>query len=374
MPDLDFSLLRRWPDVEAPDLVAVDATDHFVLGEAREAVAAHPQDVVVIGDHHGALTLGAVVELGARGVRVHQDALTGERALDANAERLNVARSWTHHALDSSLLEGARVVLLQLPRSLDALDEIAGTIARHAHPDVVVVAGGRVKHMTLTMNDVLRTHFGTVVPSLARRKSRLLVATGPVQEAVAVSWPRRAFDEETGLTVVAHGAAFAGSRVDIGTRQLLAVLDQAVPTAVDVVDLGCGTGVLAAAIARERPSVRVVATDQSAVAVASAAATAETNGVADRVSVVRADSGDALPEASADLVLLNPPFHAGAAVVDDLAWSMFTAAARLLRPGGELWVVFNSHLGHRPALERLVGPSRQVSRSPKFTVVAATRR
>jgi 16S rRNA (guanine1207-N2)-methyltransferase len=374
VPDLDFSLLRRWPDVETPELVAVDATDHFVLDEAKEAVVAHPHDVVVIGDHHGALTLGTVVEHGARGVRVHQDALTGERALDANAERLGVEPAWTHHDLDVSLVQGARVVLLQLPRSLDALDEIAGLIARHAHPDVVVVAGGRVKHMTLTMNDVLRTHFSSVVPSLARRKSRLLVSTGPLQEAVAASWPRRALDEATGLTVVAHGAAFAGSRVDIGTRQLVAVLDQAVPDAVDVVDLGCGTGVLAAAVARARASVRVVATDHSAVAVASAAATAEANGVADRVSVVRADSGDALPEASADLVLLNPPFHSGAAVVDDLAWSLFAAAARLLRPGGEVWVVFNSHLGHRAALERFVGPTRQVSRSPKFTVVAATRR
>ena len=370
----DFDDLRRYPDVEADNLFAYDPSDRLILAEAADALAGStPGQVAVIGDNYGALTLGAAAAHGLTGIRVQQDALSGEYALGYNAHALGLGEVYANHALDEALLTGATVVLLQLPRSLDALDEIAAAIARHAHPDVVVVAGGRVKHMTLTMNDVLRTHFGTVVPSLARRKSRLLVATGPLQEAVAESWPRRAVDEATGLTVVAHGAAFAGSRVDIGTRQLLAVLDQAVPTAVDVVDLGCGTGVLAAAIARERPSVRVVATDQSAVAVASAVATAEANGVADRVSVVRADSGDALPEASADLVLLNPPFHAGAAVVDDLAWSMFAAAARLLRPGGELWVVFNSHLGHRAALERLVGPTRQVSRSPKFTVVAAIR-
>jgi len=73
-------------------------------------------------------------------------------------------------------------------------------------------------------------------------------------------------------------------------------------------------------------------------------------------------------------VLLNPPFHVGAAVHTGLAERLVGAAARLLRPGGELWTVYNSHLGYRPALERVVGPTRQVSRTPKFTVTASRRR
>jgi len=42
-------------------------------------------------------------------------------------------------------------------------------------------------------------------------------------------------------------------------------------------------------------------------------------------------------------------------------------------PGGELWCVWNSHLRYRSLLERLVGPTRQVARNPKFTVTASTR-
>ena len=48
--------------------------------------------------------------------------------------------------------------------------------------------------------------------------------------------------------------------------------------------------------------------------------------------------------------------------------------ARVLRPGGELWTVWNSHLGYRPQLERIVGPTRQIARGTKFTVTASTRR
>ncbi|GAB2977313.1 class I SAM-dependent methyltransferase [Frigoribacterium salinisoli] len=374
---LDLDDLRRAPDVEAPNLFAVDATDRLVLDEAQEAVRAHPADVAVLGDHHGALTLGAIDHLGAVRPRVHQDTLVGERALARNAERLlggaAPGTAWTQHDLDPSLVAGARVVLLQLPRSLDALDELASLVAAHAHPEVVLVAGGRVKHLTTGMNDVLARSFGEVRASLARQKSRALHAAGP-RPGVVVEWPRQARHDDLGLTVVAHGAAFAGTAIDIGTRALLAVLGGALPAARDVVDLGCGTGVLATSVALQRQEARVTATDQSAAAVASARATAVANGVAGRVAVVRADAGDALPDGSADLVLLNPPFHVGAAVHTGLAERLFAAAARLLRPGGELWTVYNSHLGYRPTLERVVGPTRQVSRTPKFTVTASARR
>ncbi|MBC7291875.1 MAG: methyltransferase, partial [Actinotalea sp.] len=74
-----------------------------------------------------------------------------------------------------------------------------------------------------------------------------------------------------------------------------------------------------------------------------------------------------------DLVVLNPPFHAGASVHTGLAQHLMAEAGRVLRPGGELWAVWNSHLRYRPTLERLVGPTRQVHRTPKFTVTASTR-
>jgi 16S rRNA (guanine1207-N2)-methyltransferase len=367
--------LRRTPDLEAPNLHAVDASDRLILDEAASLLAeATGPDVVVIGDHHGALTLGAITRHGLSGVRTHQDRLLGERALHANAARLGVA-GFTSYGLTPELVADARVVLLQLPRSLDALDEIAALVAEHADPEVVVVAGGRVKHMTTAMNDVLARRLADVHARLARQKSRVLVASvpRPADRRPAPRWPERRAHPDLGLTVCAHGGAFAGTGIDIGTRALLAHLD-AVPTDVaSAVDLGCGTGVLAVLLARARPGLTVTATDESAAAVASARETVAANGLADRVVVVRADGAESVPDASADVVLLNPPFHVGAAVHAGIAHALFADAARVLRPGGELWAVWNSHLRYRPALERVVGPTRQVSRDPKFTVTVSTR-
>ena len=367
--------LRRHPDLEAPNLHAVDATDRLILDDAASALTvAVGADVVVIGDHHGALTLGAIARHGLSGVRSHHDRLLGERALHANAERLGLG-GFTSLGLVPDLVAAARLVLLQLPRSLDALDEIAGLVAAHADPDVLVVAGGRVKHMTTAMNDVLGRYFGDVQARLARQKSRVLVASGPrpADERPASTWPRREDHPELGLTVCAHGGAFAGTGIDIGTRALLQHLDAMPTDGTSALDLGCGTGVLAVLLARANDALMVTATDESAAAVASARATVAANGLEDRVVVVRADGADVVPDASVDLVVLNPPFHVGAAVHAGIARSLFAEAARVLRPGGELWAVWNSHLRYRSTLERVVGPTRQVARDPKFTVTASTR-
>ncbi|WP_150306640.1 class I SAM-dependent methyltransferase [Planctomonas psychrotolerans] len=370
MPEFPFDALRRYPDVEADNLYAVDASDRLILDEAADDLAsAGTGEVVVIGDHYGALTLGAIALHGATDVRVHQDPLSGELALAHNATATGLDGSHTNHDLDESLLTGARVVLMQLPRSLAALDDISAAIARYAAPDVTVVAGGRQKHMSVAMNEVLGRHFTDVRATLGRQKSRVIVSRIP-HPADAGS-ARREYHRDLGLWVCAYGAAFAGTKVDIGTRYLLGFLPQMKPDAVTAVDLGCGTGILATALARARPGLAILATDESAAAVASARATADANDVA--ITVLRDDGLSAQPAACADLVLLNPPFHIGSAVEPGIALKLFDEAARVLKPGGELWTVFNSHLSYRAALTRSVGPTRQVGRNAKFTVTASTR-
>ncbi|MGI0520138.1 SAM-dependent methyltransferase, partial [Microbacterium maritypicum] len=159
MPEFPYSRLRRWPDVEADNLQAYDATD-LLLVERALALDAPGSETVVIGDEYGAITL-ALTAAGRRGIRVHQDLATGRRALSRNAEELGLA-GFTAHELDAELLAGAKVVLLQLPKALAELEEITDAVVRWAASDVVLIAGGRVKHMTLTQNEVLGHRFAQV--------------------------------------------------------------------------------------------------------------------------------------------------------------------------------------------------------------------
>jgi 16S rRNA (guanine1207-N2)-methyltransferase len=377
-----FESLRRFPDLEADNLVAVDASDRLVLSEAAAAIEAAPAGevgrVVVVEDRYGAMTLGAIALHGAHDVRVHQDSLTGEQALAHNALRAGLVDELRQLPLTPELFTGAAVVIGQLPKSLDALREIAQLAAANADAGVTVFLGGRVKHMTRAMNDVLHESFVDVRASLARQKSRVLVARGP-RQALEDAWqpgtayPLRAHHLDLDLWVCAHGAAFAGTKIDIGTRFLLEFLDRMQPSASAAVDLGCGTGVIATTLARARPQLSVLATDESAGAVSSALATAAANGMTERVQVLRDDAMSTLPDASVDLIVCNPPFHLGTSVYPGAAVKLFRAAGRVLRPEGQLWTVFNSHLPYRSQLTRAVGPTRVIGQNAKFIVTVSTR-
>jgi len=374
--DLDslFAALRRSPDVESRELRAWDAADRYVLDTAAPLLA-HADTVAVVDDTHGALALGAGA-LGAARVRVHQDSLVARRALEANAARAGVD-SIEHANLDDVVTQDAALVLLRLPRSRDRLDDVARALAARMTADAVLIAGNMVKHMTPTQNEVLRASFDRVDVSLTRGKARLLTATAP-RSSVRLEPSRALLNEPalgTSLHVVALPGVFAGATLDRGTRVMLAssadVTERLGDTAT-VIDLACGSGIVASWLGLRAPGARVIATDVSSIAVESARLTAEANDV--RVEAYQDDGLSIHPDASADLVMLNPPFHVGAAVHTGVAHRLFAEAARVLRVGGELRCVWNAHLGYRAVLERMVGPTRQVHRDATFIVTSTIRR
>ena len=250
-----FGRLRRDPDVEAPELVAVDATDRLLLDTAAELIAAcGPGEVAVVDDGYGALTLGAVALHGAQRRPRAQDLLVGELALARNAERTGLVGAYRsapagRRSSPPGARRGARPGARRAWRRCGRSPRWS---RRSAAPDVTVLVGGRVKHMTHAMNDVLRDSFAEVSATPRRGRSRGCWSPASRGRARRPS-PRSQDHPDLGLTVCAHGAAFAGTKIDIGTRALLGCLDRMAHRPATALDLGCGTGVLAAALARSRP-------------------------------------------------------------------------------------------------------------------------
>lgn len=263
--------------------------------------------------------------------------------------------------------------MLRLPKSLAELEEITAAVARWASPGVELYAGGRVKHMSRGMNAGLARHFGAVRASLGAQKARVLVATEAQPDGPPVS-PRTRRHDDLGVTLVAYGGTFAGAEVDLGSRLLSQCFDRLPSAPRTVIDLGSGSGLLAVLVARQRPQAQVVAVDDSRAAIRSTTATALTNEVADRVSTRHTDRLQGVGTGYVDLVVCNPPFHRGTARDSSGAYAMFADAARVLRPGGELWVVYNFHLPYLTTLRRVVGRTVILAQDPKFTVARAVRR
>ncbi len=129
------------------------------------------------------------------------------------------------------------------------------------------------------------------------------------------------------------------------------------------------------AVALAEPGAELVLTDESYQAVASARENFRAHAGDGRPAEFLVGDGLAdLAPGSVDLVLNNPPFHSHQATTDRTARRMFADARRALRPGGELWVVGNRHLGYHVTLRRIFGNSELVASDPKFVVLRAVRR
>lgn len=264
------------------------------------------------------------------------------------------------------------VVWMGLPSSLDELDELLGTLWRLLGPDAHIVAGGRIKHMARSMNDVAARWFDDVHASLGVRKARVLHFSSPREHpAVTGEWPRT--NTVNGLTIRAHGGVFHTTGLDAGTSLLLDHLDAiAADVNTDVVDLGCGNGIISAHLARRLPDATVNATDVSWQAVDSTRLTARANGL--DIVTHWCDGLSVLSDQSVDVVVTNPPFHRGTAQDHAPTFAMLTDAVRVLRPGGALWCVYNNHLPWAAHLRRFVGQTRQVTRNRHYTVTRTVRK
>ncbi|KUN06069.1 50S rRNA methyltransferase [Streptomyces yokosukanensis] len=367
--------LARFPEDPRDRLRAWDASDAYLLRHLAEEGVPLTGSVVVVGDRWGALVT-ALAE--------HRPAQITDSFLSQEATRVNLVRAGVEPGAVRLLTtqdpppERVDVLLVRVPKSLALLEDQLLRLAPAVHAGTVVVGTGMVKEIHTSTLQLFERILGPTRTSLARQKARLIFCTpDPALERPANPWPYSyplpdGVGAVSGRPVVNHAGVFCADRLDIGTRFFLRNLPG--PGADRVVDLGCGNGVVGTAVALADPSAEVLFVDESFQAVASAEATYKANGVPGHAEFRVGDGLAGVAPGSVDLVLNNPPFHSHQATTDATAWRMFTGAKRALRPGGELWVIGNRHLGYHVKLKRLFGNSELVAADPKFVVLRAVKK
>jgi 16S rRNA (guanine1207-N2)-methyltransferase len=366
--------LTRFPEDPRERLRAWDAADEYLLRHLAEQEIPLSGTVVVLGDRWGAL---------ATALAAHRPVQITDSFLAQEATRANLHRAGAEPGAVRLLTtqdpppDRVDVLLVRVPKSLALLEDQLLRLAPALHEGTVVVGTGMVKEIHTSTLLLFERILGPTRTSLAEKKARLIFCTpDPSLERPVNPWPHTyalpdGIGPVSGRTVVNHAGVFCADRLDIGTRFFLGHL----PTARGgrVVDLGCGNGVVGTAVAVADPAAEVLFVDESFQAVASAEATYKANGVPGHAEFRVGDGAAGVPAGSVDLVLNNPPFHSHQATTDATAWRMFTGARRVLRPGGELWVIGNRHLGYHVKLRKVFGNSQLIAGDSKFVVLKAVK-
>ncbi len=161
---------------------------------------------------------------------------------------------------------------------------------------------------------------------------------------------------------------FSRGEVDTGTDLLLNALPEEMNG--DILDLGCGWGVIGISVARKWPDTRVTMADVNLRALDLSRENARRNGVA--VTCLESDGMTALRGRTFDAVITNPPIRAGKQVI----YRMFAEAEEALKPGGVLFLVIRKQQGAESCiryLQTLFAQVEKISKSGGFWVLKATK-
>lgn len=375
-PDLMYILeapqgrfdLRRYPQRDGGTLRAWDAADELVLGHLAEIEVGADARVLMINDGFGALG----VALADAQPTVMSDSYLSHQGIEANLERNH--RSLDTVRLQSSLddpIEPIDVLVVKVPKSLALLEDQLHRIRPQLHADTVIIGAAMARHIHTSTLALFEQLLGPTTTSRATKKARLIFSEfDPTLEVGPNPFPT-SYDY-SGRRIVSHANVFSQRRVDVGTRFLTQHLPDDLDGS-DVIDVGCGSGVIGLTVARANPGANITMIDESFMAVASARATMESAGFDDQATVVVGDGLTGVADDSVDLVVSNPPFHEDHSMGDAVAWQMFNDAHRVLREGGELRIVGNQHLGYHVKLRRIFGNCTAVSSNPKFVILSARR-
>lgn len=146
------------------------------------------------------------------------------------------------------------------------------------------------------------------------------------------------FLPDISLQLTTDRGVFSPGKVDAGTKFLLCEAPRPDAGCTDLVDLGCGYGAIACALAMRAPAATVWAVDVNTRALQLCRENAQALGLE---NVIVADPGQVPAEARFDLVYSNPPVRVGKPALQGILSRWFD----LLREGGHAYLVINKHLG-----------------------------
>ncbi len=263
--------------------------------------------------------------------------------------------------VSASVTGPAAAAFVCLPRSkAEARALVAEAAAKVAPGGPVIVDGQKTDGIDAVYRDV-RARVATTEPLSKAHGKVFSFAAGPGFD----DWAAHRMVTADGF--VTTPGVFSADGPDRGSVLLAEALPAKLPGR--VVDLGAGWGYLAKAIlAREG-----VKTLDLVEAEAAALDCARANIDDPRARFHWADATRFKPEASVDAVVCNPPFHIARAADPALGVAFIKAAASVLHPGGQFWLVANRHLPYSSVLSGLFRDVEDAGGDRAYRVIHAGR-
>ena len=280
-----------------------------------------------------------------------------------------------------SLPTNIDIILFKIPKSksllIAQLIEIKKTVERNSlDKNTVFIAADRAKEIHRSTLTLFEKYLGTTTTSLAVKKARLVFCQFDQKQTHDSLFPtvwsltNKTLHRE--FVISNNANVYAREKLDIGARYFIENLPDVAQNS-QVIDLGCGNGVIGLTILANEPTACIQFVDESHMAISSAQINIEKNlpALLTQCQFHLNDCLTNIASNSVDLILCNPPFHQQTATTDHIAWQMFKDSHRVLKKGGELRIIGNRQLAYHIKLKRIFGNEKLIASNEKFVTQSA---
>lgn len=198
--------------------------------------------------------------------------------------------------------------------------------------------------------------------SKARHRVGVAIKTAAHQPDLALPDPQPL--NANGLQLLTLPGVFSADALDAGTAMLIQSMDKALCEGRQVLDVGCGYGIIGLAAAQHGAR-SVDMTDVNLLAVECAALSVQANGLR-QCAVIASDLYEGLQGKAYDLILSNPPFHSGHQIETETAEALIYGAWEWLEGGGRLRLVANRFLPYDRIIRAAFGEARIIAEDNRY--------
>jgi 16S rRNA (guanine1207-N2)-methyltransferase len=273
----------------------------------------------------------------------------------------------------------ANVALLDIPKGREVVRAYLWTAAQVLEPGGRLYIAGSVAAGAKSAIKDAGDLYGDV-PVLGYKSSRRIALATRAEGALDLpaDWSsespwkpqmRIVRRPEGDFTLITMPGVFSWDHLDEGTALLLDHLGA--EPGMDVLDIGCGYGIIGLAAACS--GARVTMVDDDLLAVRCAYASVQVNDLDGHCAVLASDVTEAVRDQEFDLVLSNPPFHQGVDVATNLARRIIHEAFDVLRLGGRMRIVANRFLPHHRDMRDVFGNVGTIAETGRYVVLESVR-
>ena len=259
------------------------------------------------------------------------------------------------------------VVIIQFPKSKAELTFTLAMVSASLSKECLVLIVGENKSGIKSI-EKLTTHQLTDCAKIDSARHCLLFAANMLAEQtpfILENWlkPYSFSINDTVIEVVALPGVFSQNSLDIGTQVLLENLPNKVYG--ELLDFGCGAGVIASYYGKVFPDVSLHLLDVSALALYSAQETLKLNNLTGQIFPSNSLSD---VKEKYDYVISNPPFHQGLKTSYQATETFLSKIKPHLKPRGQVTVVANSFLRYQSIMEEEIGRTKILAKQKGFSL------